>query len=64
MDWDQIESKWAAMARRVRGSGSVDKVDATGAMPRLLATSDALASLGADRSSVENTDQTDTMLAQ
>ena len=27
MDWDQIESKWAAMTRRVRADWSVDNVD-------------------------------------
>jgi hypothetical protein len=30
MDWDQIESKWAAMARRVRADIQYDLRDAAG----------------------------------
>ncbi|WP_309663738.1 hypothetical protein [Tabrizicola sp.] len=64
MDWDQIESKWAAMARRVRGDVSIIKVDATGKTPRRLAKADAAANIGADRPSGENADPKITMLAQ
>lgn len=27
MDWDQIESKWAAMTRRARGTHAADSTD-------------------------------------
>lgn len=49
MDWDQIESKWAAMTRRVRGDLSSKNVDATGKMQRRVAKIDAHTDLETDR---------------
>jgi hypothetical protein len=64
MDWDQIESKWEAMARRVRGAVLVDKADTTGQLPRILATAGARGSMGPEASSAEMPGQNDAMLAQ
>ena len=61
MDWDQIESKWAAMTRRVRGDLSAD---ATGTMQRRAAKADVTANIGADRQANVTTDQQSTMPAQ
>jgi hypothetical protein len=49
MDWDQIESKWAAMTRRVGGHLSITKSDATGKSPRGPKTTDASTTTGADQ---------------
>ncbi len=64
MDWDQIESKWAAMTRRVRGDLSTKNVDATGKMQRRVAKVDAKTSLDADRSLVVIADQQTAMSTQ
>lgn len=64
MDWDQIESKWAAMTRRVRGDLSTKNVDATGKMQRRVAKVDAKTSLDTDRSLVVIADQQTAMSTQ
>lgn len=64
MDWDQIESKWAAMTRRVRGDLPINKLDATGKMPRRVAKADATISIGADRQVSVISDQQSTMSTQ
>ena len=40
MDWDQIESKWAAMTRRVRGDLSLSKAEANAISGRRIAKSE------------------------
>ncbi len=64
MDWDQIESKWAAMALRVRGECSTIKVNAVGAPQRRLANANATANISADLSSTVVADEKTTMSAQ
>lgn len=64
MDWDQIESKWAAMTRRVRGDLSTKNVDATGKMQRRVAKVDAKTGLDTDRSLVVIADQQTAMSTQ
>lgn len=57
MDWDQIESKWVAMTRRVRGDVLTPNVDAIAKLPRRVSKVDAQTSLVADRSSAVIADQ-------
>jgi hypothetical protein len=64
MDWDQIESKWAAMTRRVRCDLSINKVDATGKTQRRVTKADAKTSVGADRQVSVDSDQQVTMPTQ
>lgn len=64
MDWDQIESKWAAMTLRVRGDCSTAKVTALGAPQRRLATVNATANISADRPTTVIVDEKTTMSAQ
>ena len=40
MDWDQIESKWAAMTRRVRGDLSLSKAESNAISGRRIAKSE------------------------
>ena len=48
MNWDQIESKWALMTRRIRADWSDDRTNATGPSARAPARRDALAATIAD----------------
>ena len=64
MDWDQIESKWATMTRRVRGDTTTTKADATGAMPQSVAMTDAEASIGPDLQANMSSDSETPMLVQ
>lgn len=61
MDWDQIESKWVAMTRRVRGDLSTD---ATGTLLRRSAKADAMVNKGAERQPNVTTEQQSTLPAQ
>lgn len=49
MNWDQIESKWAAMTRRVRADWMTDRPDAIAQSVRRTARSDARSAVAADR---------------
>jgi hypothetical protein len=64
MDWDQIESKWAAMTRRVRGDLSINNVDATGNMQRRVAKADAKTGISTDRQTSVGSDQQAAVSAQ
>ena len=64
MDWDQIESKWAAMTRRVRGDLSTQDMDVTGKMQRRVAEVDAETSLETDRPLAVVADQQTAMPTQ
>lgn len=64
MDWDQIESKWAAMTSRVRGDSSNKMGDATGKMQRRVAKADAITSTDADRQAAVTPDQQTTISTQ
>jgi hypothetical protein len=64
MDWDQIESKWAAMTRRVRGDLSINKADAKGQSSRRAVRAEAKAVMGADQQTSPATDPQATMPAQ
>ena len=61
MDWDQIESKWAAMTRRVRGDLSVEAVHVAGKSSRIVAKADANTNIAADLPGMTDTDQQATM---
>lgn len=43
MNWDQIESKWAAMTRRIRADWAADRIETTRASVRALKGRDAAA---------------------
>jgi hypothetical protein len=64
MDWDQIESKWAAMTRRVRGDLSINKADVKGPTLRRAATSEVKAVVGADQQTSATNDLQNSMTAQ
>lgn len=64
MDWDQIESKWAAMTRRVGGDLSNTKVDATGKVLRRVAKTDATTGIAADPQPSISLEQQTPMTAQ
>lgn len=64
MDWDQIESKWAAMTSRVRCDLSNKMGDATGKMQRRVAKADAITSTDADRQAAVTPDQQTTISTQ
>ncbi len=49
MNWDQIESKWAAMASRIRGASSRNAGEATAEVQDPVADVDASTSNGADQ---------------
>ena len=57
MDWDQIESKWAAMTRRVRGDLSVEAVNVAGKSSRGMSKADANTTIVADLQGMTDTDQ-------
>ncbi len=40
MNWDQIETKWAAMTRRVRADWKIDRPEGISKLPRGLAIPD------------------------
>ena len=48
MKWEQIESKWAAMTRRIRAEYTADRNDATDGSVRGLKSRDVLATTIAD----------------
>ena len=50
MNWDQIESKWATMTRRVRADWTIARPDTLPKMPRLPVRGDVTQPLLADRS--------------
>lgn len=65
MDWDQIESKWVAMTRRVGGDLSISQTDAAGKIPRRVAKVGGPTSSGStDRQVIVTTDQPTAMTAQ
>ncbi len=64
MDWDQIESKWAAMTRRVRGDLTFTTPDASGRMPRQMAKADAASGLSVEQQANVNGDQRAAMSTQ
>ena len=65
MDWDQIESKWVAMTRRVCGDLSISQTDATGKISRRVAKVDDTAINGnTDRQVIVTSDQPTAMTAQ
>lgn len=43
MNWDQIESKWAAMTLRIRGDWAADRIEPTRGTVRTLKSRDAAA---------------------
>lgn len=65
MDWDQIESKWVAMTRRVGGDLSISQTDAAAKTPRRVAkVGDTTSSGSTDRQVIVTTDQPTAMTAQ
>ena len=64
MDWDQIESKWAAMTRRVRGDLSLSKAEANASSVRRIAKSEIKMGNVADIPASVPADPSITMSAQ
>jgi hypothetical protein len=48
MKWEQIETKWAAMTRRIRADYTADRIEPTGRSMRSLPGRDALSATIAD----------------
>jgi hypothetical protein len=48
MKWEQIESKWALMTRRIRADWDCDRIETTGASVRTLKRPDPLKATIAD----------------
>lgn len=48
MKWEQIETKWAAMTRRIRADYAADRIEPTGRAMRSLRGADALTASIAD----------------
>lgn len=48
MEWTQIETKWAAMTRRIRADYTADRIERSGGSVRDLPRRDALSATVAD----------------
>ena len=55
MDWDQIESKWAAMTRRVRTEWSTDRIEVKTQQLRRVARADVAPAIITDRQTAKTT---------
>lgn len=56
MNWDQIESKWAAMTHRIRADCAADRIETTRASVRPIKSRDAVVTAIAEsRTAVANT---------
>lgn len=64
MDWNQIESKWAVMIRRVSSDVSVNEVDLTAMMVRPMGSADAKTVNGDGRQVSVSLDQSSPMSRQ
>lgn len=52
MNWDQIETKWAAMTRRVRADWTIARPEGLSKVPRMPTRGEGAPAVLADRTSV------------